>query len=85
MGFKPTLKRKYHNLGEQNLMESQTTNVRVTLHFSTKTNLPEAWTGNSRELAPNLASVKFARAQVVSLVWVCGNILWKASSSKAFL
>ncbi len=28
--------------------------------------------------------VEFARAQVVSLVWVCGNILWDASSSKAF-
>ena len=30
------------------------------------------------------AHVEFARAQVVSLVWVCGNILWEASSSKAF-
>ena len=28
--------------------------------------------------------VEFARAQVVSWLWVCGNILWEASGSKAF-
>ena len=28
--------------------------------------------------------VEFLRAQVVSLVWVCGNILWEVSGSKAF-
>ncbi len=29
-------------------------------------------------------SVEFFRTQVVSLVWVCVNILWEASSGKVF-
>ena len=29
-------------------------------------------------------SVEFARAQVASRLWVCGNKLWEASSNKAF-
>ncbi len=49
-----------------------------------ETRLPCTLISETESISQSVQIVEFARAQVASQVWVCGNILWEVSSSKAF-